>query len=301
VRETAESLTEGVDMSGEVALVTGATSGLGRECARVLALRGARVWMIARDEAKAEACVRDFERTIGEAARRCEIHVHDLSSMRSMRALADAAPRLDRVLLNGGVFGLPFEETEEHFERTYAANYLGHFLLLHRLLERDRLTPSARVVSTLSEGTYLSPFAKVDLELLAKADRGRFSRSAASPSTKILLSLMNVEATRRARDTALRDVRFVGAFPPATLTDNINQGGALGRALGRAFGKLVMRPVEQGAAPLLFSLVTGEVESGRAYGPKPRAVHLPKRATDVEMAQRAWEASERALALPAWP
>jgi NAD(P)-dependent dehydrogenase (short-subunit alcohol dehydrogenase family) len=284
VKQTAESVTRGIDMSGKTALVTGATSGLGRECARVLALRGARVLIGARNKEKGEATARE----IGGEACACE-----LSSMRSMRALAGSIDRVDYVYLNGGVFGVPFELTDEGFERTYAANYLGHFLLVHELRARGALGPGARIVSTLSEGV-LNPLLRVNLELVARPTERAFSKLTASPATKVLLALMAVELARRAPELTM-----VGVCPPATLTDNVNQGGAIVRTVGRALGPVLFKPVEEGATVLAWAAIAPDLIAGRAYGSKLRETKLTSKCTDPERARAAWEATARALGLSA--
>ena len=291
---TAESVTAGLDLSGKRVLVTGATSGLGREAARVFALRGARVWVACRDIDKGRHMVEELE---GEL----EVLPCELTSMGSVRALADSIESADVVMLNAGVFGVPFQLTEDGFERTYAANYLGHFLLVHRLLARGALRPGARIVSTLSEGVH-NPLAKVDLQLLAKPTRGAFSKMMASPATKILLARMAVELTRRAA-TAGVDVCMNGASPPATLTDNVNQGGPVLRALGRAIGPLVFKRVEEGAAVLVWAATSPDLAgvSGKAFGAKLSEASLPDKCTDAELARESWDASVGALDLPSWP
>lgn len=282
MKRTAESVSEGVDLSGKIALVTGSTSGLGRECARVLALRGAHVLLACRNEAKG----RDTARAIGGG----EVRVAELTSMRSMRALADSIERVDLVFLNGGVFGVPFELTEEGFERTYAANYLGHFLLVHRLLSRGALAPGARILSTLSEGVY-HPLARVNDEILAKPSKKLFSKTTASPVTKILLARMAVELARRTTDVSMN-----GVCPPATLTDNVNQTGPILGAIGRAIGPIVFKPVEEGAAVLVWAAIANDLGSGKAFSSKLAETKLPAKCTDPALARASWEATERALA-----
>src|SRR5580658_9659237 len=113
---TGESVTSGLDLSGRRAVVTGANSGLGREYARVLALRGANVGMACRSQERATAVVEDFAREMGrEVAARCDILRCDLADMTSVRGLAAtlmAAGRpIDSLLLNAGVSNRPYKLT----------------------------------------------------------------------------------------------------------------------------------------------------------------------------------------------
>ena len=210
MKPTSVSITEGLDLRGKTAVVTGASSGLGREVARVLALRGARVVLACRNAAKAEQVVRDFEaldRPRGDAAR-CEIVACDTSSMASIRGLAGALAQrqapVDLLFLNAGVFGVPYRLTEEGLEYTHAANYIGHFLLVHLLASSGTFARQARILGTLSEGARL-PWSRFDLDLVTRAgdSEPRFSKMRASPNSKLLLALMMVELTRRIAGTPL--------------------------------------------------------------------------------------------------
>lgn len=294
MKPTAESVTEGVDLSGKTALVTGATSGLGRECARVLALRGARVIIACRDPQKGRAVID----AMGEHGASCEAAPCELTSMRSVRALADSLERADLLFLNAGVFGLPFALTDEGLERTFAANFLGHFLLMHRLLARGALAPGARIVATLSEGV-LNPLVKVDLALLGdpSANARRYSTMGASPATKVLLARVATELSRRAEG-----ITFNSVLPAATLTDNVNQGGAIARAIGPFIGPLLFARVEHGAAVLAWAATSRELagQTAKAFSSKLREVRLPKRCTDPKLARETWDAAERALGLDPW-
>jgi len=306
VKPTAERVTESADLSGKTTLVTGASSGLGRECARVLALRGARVLLVCRNAAKAAQAVNEFGPSIGrEAARRCEIRVCDTAGMDSVRSLigtleAERLP-IDRLFLNAGVFGLPFRLTDDGFEYTYAANYVGHFLLVHGLASAGLLSPAARIVATISDGAYKNPLSRLDLAMLqdAKSSRPRLSNLFASPNSKILLLLMMQEFSRRVEGTRLARVRFNGADPGPTLTDNVNQMGAVLRVLGRIAGPLLLKPVGEGAAVLLWAATSPALEgrTGRLFSHALEEVPMPRKCTDAELAARAWTATEEILGL----
>lgn len=307
MKRTGEDITAGLDLKERTALVTGASSGLGRECARVLALRGARVLLACRNAAKADAVVREFGDAIGrEAAARCEVRACDTASMASVRALAGKilAERrpVDWVFLNAGVFGLPYQLTAEGFEYTCAANYVGHFLLVHTLASGGGLTPRGRLVATISDGAYRNPFSKVDLEMLAHArdNASRFSGSMASPNSKVLLMLMLSEFARRTRDTALAAVTFNGVDPGTTKTDNVNQIGAVLRSAAKLFGGLVFKPVAEGVAPLLWAAISPQLagQSGHLYSHAFEEVaKLPVKCRDPDLAAQAWRATEEALGL----
>jgi NAD(P)-dependent dehydrogenase (short-subunit alcohol dehydrogenase family) len=117
---TAESITQGIDLSGKSALVTGVNSGIGTETMRVLALRGARVIGTARTlEKAAEACTSVPGDTLPVA---CELT--DLDSVRACAAaIRDAGvDTLDIVIANAGIMALPQLEQVNGIEKQFATN-----------------------------------------------------------------------------------------------------------------------------------------------------------------------------------
>jgi NAD(P)-dependent dehydrogenase (short-subunit alcohol dehydrogenase family) len=156
------------DQSGRVAVVTGASGGLGLETAEVLANRGATVVLACRDLGKAEraaARIRDsVGRTrataggTGDSAGRDRVLVIrlDLASLDSVREAAaeirSACPRLDLLINNAGVMAVPQGRTADGFERHFGINHLGHFALTGLVLDRLLDTPCSRIVTVSSIG-----------------------------------------------------------------------------------------------------------------------------------------------------
>jgi NAD(P)-dependent dehydrogenase (short-subunit alcohol dehydrogenase family) len=306
---TGESVTSGLDLSGRRAVITGANSGLGRECARVLALRGANVGMACRSQERATAVVEDFARDMGRGvASRCDVLPCDLADMTSVRNLAAtlvAAGRpIDVLLLNAGVSNQPYSLTADGIEATFAANYLGHFLLLHLLADGGALAPAARIVTPLSSAVHLNPWARADIDMLARPTEhaARFSPLRASPSTKVMLAQMALEFTRRVVGSPLAAAAFVGISPGAVRTGNVNQMGAWARRLILPLLGLLLRPVTEGAAPVLWAATDPELarSSGAVFNRRRQRVRLNRASADATGAQLLWEESERLLGLMPW-
>ncbi len=140
---TATEVTAGVDLAGKTLLVTGVTSGIGLEAMRVLALRGAHVIGTGRSLARArEACGSVVGRTTPLAL--------ELTDYDSVVACAGAVRALgvplDSLVCNAGIMALPKLEQVAGIEKQFATNHLGHFLLVHRLLDALRAAPQGRVV-----------------------------------------------------------------------------------------------------------------------------------------------------------
>ena len=145
---TTDQVLDGIDLAGKVALVTGASGGLGAETARALAARGAAVTLTARDTKKAE----QVAGKIRAAFPRAELAVRSLALDRpdSVRAFAKSWLAENRVLHlllnNAGVMACPLARTPEGWEMQFATNHLGHFLLTALLAPALRAAGGARVV-----------------------------------------------------------------------------------------------------------------------------------------------------------
>jgi len=152
---------EGIDLRGRLALVTGASSGLGAESARALAARGAAVAMTGRDVAKTERVAAAIREQTGNPA--LEVYALHLEALESVRAFARAFlarhSALHLLLANAGVMACPLARTAEGFELQLATNHIGHFLLASLLAPALRAGAPARVVAVSSAG---HQFASVD-------------------------------------------------------------------------------------------------------------------------------------------
>jgi hypothetical protein len=137
------------DLSGRVYLLTGSTSGVGRDAARRLGGRGATVLVHGRDVDAGRAAVSEVEAEGGRAT----FLRADFASLSAVRDLAatvrDSHGPLDGLCNNAGLFTTRTRESEDGFELTFAVNHLAPFLLTHELA--GHLADGARVVTTSSE------------------------------------------------------------------------------------------------------------------------------------------------------
>jgi retinol dehydrogenase-12 len=158
-----------LELDGKACLITGASSGIGRVTAEVLAARGAKVWLACRDSAKSEPVLR----AIAQAGGKAELVALDLSDLDSVRAcakvvLAKAEP-LHVLLNNAGLAGRK-AVTKQGFELTFGVNHLGHFLLTQLLLPKLLEQPHSRVVNVSSKAHYSA--ARIDFEELRQPGKG---------------------------------------------------------------------------------------------------------------------------------
>ncbi len=136
-------------LEGKVALVTGATAGIGFHTAMALALEGARVLVTARDEVRGREAVSQIRSAAGHDS--VELVPADAASVRANIELADhVSARVEElhILVNNAGRVFPERrETAEGFEATLALNFIGPFTLTTRLLPLLSRTASSRVIN----------------------------------------------------------------------------------------------------------------------------------------------------------
>ncbi|XP_060589449.1 retinol dehydrogenase 11-like isoform X4 [Ruditapes philippinarum] len=144
--------TSDVDLSGKVAIVTGANTGIGFHTALDFARRNARVILACRDLVKGQMAVDKIQEETGN--KNVLVMKLDLSLMKSVREFVklfeEKETRLDILVNNAGMAGLPLTKTEEGFEVMFATNHFGHFLLTNLLMDLLKKSQPSRVVNVSS-------------------------------------------------------------------------------------------------------------------------------------------------------
>jgi NAD(P)-dependent dehydrogenase (short-subunit alcohol dehydrogenase family) len=139
-------------IEGKTCLITGGTSGIGKETARALAAMGAHVVIVGRDRTKTDATLEELRRTTGNA--QVDGLVADLSLMADVRRLADEFrsryPALHVLINNAGAVFDVRAVTSEGLERTFALNHMSYFVLTSALLDMLKASAPARIVSVSS-------------------------------------------------------------------------------------------------------------------------------------------------------
>ncbi|MFI7000332.1 SDR family NAD(P)-dependent oxidoreductase [Nocardia sp. NPDC050175] len=199
---TALEVVDGIDLHGKTCVITGASSGLGRESARALAAAGARVVLAARD-AKALAATQQWIGAEVPDARTTAV-VLDLASLADIRlaaaAIADVAPQIHVLMNNAGVMFTPLSRTADGFEIQFGTNHLGHFELTRLLIPQLCAADGARVVILSSDGHRMSD---IDLDDINWHDR-EYDKFRAYGASKTANILHMVELDRRLRDRGVR-------------------------------------------------------------------------------------------------
>ncbi|CAN3130323.1 Short-chain alcohol dehydrogenase [Mycobacterium sp. smrl_JER01] len=199
---TARDIVEGVDLTGKTCVITGASSGLGRESARALASTGAQVILAARNaEALAETARWVREHVPGAGLTTVELDLTSLASIAAAAAaISELTPAVHILMNNAGVMFTPFGRTAEGFEMQFGTNHLGHFELTRLMFPALVAADGARVVNLSSEGHRISD---VDFEdpNWEHRDYDKFAAYGASKTANLLHA---VELDRRLHDSNVR-------------------------------------------------------------------------------------------------
>ncbi|QEU85633.1 oxidoreductase [Streptomyces viridosporus] len=283
---------------GRLAVVTGANSGLGYVAARELARAGARVVLACRSEERGGVAL-DLLRDEVPGAE-AEVRRLDLGDLASVRGFVAALPyeRVDLLLNNAGVMGLPHGTTADGFETQFGVNHLGHFALTGLLLPALLAAPGARVVTVSS---MVHAMANIDARDL-NSER-RYRRWTAYARSKSANLLFTHELARRLTGYG-SDVVAAAAHPGYAAT-NLQTAGP--RAEGRRTVERLMRlgnrflaqSAEVGALPVLYAATAPGVRPDAFVGPSfalwrgaPAPSWRAPWTLDDAMGERLWAASE---------
>ncbi|MFK7927491.1 MAG: SDR family NAD(P)-dependent oxidoreductase [Myxococcota bacterium] len=275
---TAEDVTEGLDLSGKTFLVTGINSGLGFETVRVLAMRGASIIGAARTEAKAAQALAE----LGVDGQPIGCELGDLDSVSA--AAADVQTSLDGLIANAGIMALPERVLIRGIEAQFATNHLGHFHLVTSLL--DRLAPKARVVVVASDAHIKAPDHGIDLDDLGW-ERGYLPWQAygASKLANILFA--------RALSRRLKPGQVANSLHPGVIQTQLGRH-VPDRDAMYARMKRMLKTVEQGAATQCYVATHPREGSTRAtyFSQSRRTKAKHPRAEDDDLAEALWAHSQ---------
>jgi NAD(P)-dependent dehydrogenase (short-subunit alcohol dehydrogenase family) len=272
-------------MVGKVALVTGATSGIGEATAAGLAARGATVVVVGRSAERAAATVARIRRRTPGAT--VESLLADLSSQRDVRRLAEAVTarhdRLHVLVNNAGAVFLRRRESPDGLELTFALNHLAYFLLTTLLLDTLKASAPARVVNVSSDAH--QP-ARLDFDDL-QAERG-YSGFGVYGRSKLANLLFTYELARRLEGTGVT----VNAVHPGVVASRFaTNNGRLARLL-RPLARPFMLSPEQGARTVVYLATSPEVEGVTGqYFVRERPRRSSAASYDRAAAERLWQAS----------
>lgn len=285
---SAAEVTDGLDLSGRTVVITGATSGIGLETMRVLALRGAHVIGTGRTLEKAQAACATIQGEVTPLA----LELTDRAGVVECAGrVKDIAPVIDVLICNAGVMALQRLEKVDGVEKQFATNHLGHFLLAAHLQQAIRAAPQGRVVVLTSGVLTWSSREGIEWDNLSGARD--YDPNRMYGQSKLANALFSLELARRLRGSAATsnavhpgyiETSLFRHYPPSL------------RGFRRLFFSSKGNPIPQGAATSCYVATAPELAavSGHYFtGCKPL---IPDpRATDEAAAAKLWEVSEALL------
>jgi NAD(P)-dependent dehydrogenase (short-subunit alcohol dehydrogenase family) len=297
------------DLSGKLAVVTGANSGLGLGLATRLSAAGADVTMAIRNRTKGEEAAEQIRATVPHA--KLTIKSLDLSSLASVKALGDelnAEGRpIDILVNNAGIMQPPQRETTaDGFELQFGCNHLGHFALTVHVLPLLRAARGARVTSLSSSAARLGGINFGDLQW-----EKRYRATGAYAQSKSANLMFAIELDRKSRQGGWGIVSNA-AHPGLCKTNLQLSGPSHGQQnptllerfyrVSRQLTPFMWQEIDEGILPPLYAATSPEAKGEAFYGPRGFLELAGGGVTDAKILNRAsskadcrrlWDISEQ--------
>lgn len=285
---TAEEVTQGIDLSGKNALVTGCNSGIGYETMRVLAQRGAHVFGTGRTLEKARVACASVEGNTTPLA----LELSDFDScVACAQTFARQSKSLDMLILNAGIGSFTDFEIINGIEKIFVVNYLGHVVLTMNLLPQVQAANHGRLVHVGSQMGYQStPAGGIDFDnLRGEAEYDAFLAYGRSKLANALFSLKLSRMLDPAKTTS-------NVVHPGFVESNIgrNATGVVGFLYNTA-ANIIKKDVAEGAATQVY-VATNPLLAGvsGAYFEdcNPVKINIPNHVFDLALADRLWNETQ---------
>ena len=273
-------------VAGKRVVITGATGGIGLAAAEELAMRGAMLTIVARDESKANAVSRRLA---------ADVVLADLASKAAIRGAADEilsrCERIDVLINNAGAYHTTRHLSPDWIESTWAVNHIAPFLLTNLLLERLKASAPARIITTASQAHMSARIPFDDLD----GERAYAQRHIAGPGfiryaqSKLANVLFTAELARVLAGTGVTANCFHPGMVATGITRELTGAARISMSVIDAFTR---RP-KHGAETLVWLADSPEVDgvTGGYFVDKRRVVPSAE-AQDTDVARRLWDLSE---------
>jgi NAD(P)-dependent dehydrogenase (short-subunit alcohol dehydrogenase family) len=284
------------DLRTRTVVVTGASSGIGKETAVALASSGAKVVMTARDPVRGQVALDEVRsRSDGGQA---QLRMLDLASVASVRAFAEGLladePHLHVLVNNAGLVLSERRVTEDGFEQTFATNHLGPFLLTELLRPRLEASAPARIINVASIAHHA---ARRGIDFDDLQTEQRYSSLKAYSRSKLANVLHTRELARRLDGTGVT----ANALHPGAVASGFgrNEDTVGAEAILMSIAQPFLIIPAAGAATSVFLAMSPEVAAvSGEYFVRSKPARPSKAARDEEAAGRLWHASEQLVAGP---
>ena len=278
-------------MAQRVCMVTGASSGIGKETSKKLAELGATVVMVCRSQKRGERAMSEIKGASGNST--VELMLADFASLDSVRALArrflEKHDSLHVLVNNAGGVSVMRSVTTDGFETTFQVDYLSHFLLTNLLLEVLKKSAPSRIINVSSASHYGGHVNFDDLQM-----KKGYGVMKAYSQAKLAQVLFTYELSRRLVGTGVT----VNSLHPGSVATNIWKGSMGPFSFLGNISRLFLISPEEGAETPVYLASSPEVEavSGKYYDHKREKQSSPE-SRDQAMAKRLWDESEKMTGL----
>ncbi|MEE6492064.1 hypothetical protein FKM82_016464 [Ascaphus truei] len=277
-------------LHGKVVIITGANTGIGKETARDLARRGARVIIACRDVLKGEGAACEIRASTGNE--QVIVRKLDLANTKSIREFAENIQKDEKkihiLINNAGVMICPYSKTEDGFEMQIGTNHFGHFLLTYLLLDLLKQSAPSRIVN-VSSLAHL--FGKINFDDLHSEKS--YSSSLAYCQSKLANVLFTRELARRLQGAGVT----VNSLHPGSIHSELTRHSVILRNLWKVFSFFLKTPVE-GAQTSIHCAVAEELESvSGKYFSDCSPAYVSSNGRNDETARKLWDTSCKILGI----
>lgn len=273
-----------------ICIITGATDGIGKRTAEVLARKGYELALVGRNEEKGLAVVSELQKKTGHADIR--FFKADLSSIKQVKKLSEniqnAYDHIDVLINNAGAYFHNFLKTPEGNERTFSLNHLAYFQLTNRLIPLLSEAPAGRIVNVASNAHFRN-----DLDFENLQGLTNYSGWTEYCRSKLSNIMFTYELHERLKSKNLS----VNALHPGFIKSQfgMNNHGFF-KGLLSFSQKLFAINIEEGAKTSIYLASAPEVEGvSGLYFYKCKAINSSKQSKDITKQRKLWQKSEELI------
>jgi len=277
-------------LDDQVAIITGANSGIGKETAREFIKRGAKVILACRDEQKGQATARELGREGGKVV----FMRLDLAKLSSVEEFCKRIQReeasIDILVNNAGVFCLEKVMTEDGYELQFQVNHLGHFLLTNLLMDKLKAKDGGRIINVSSVAHWMSIGIPQDVNW----EYVRYNGFLAYSNSKLANVLFSTELIKRLKGSSVS----VYSLHPGGVATNLGRNIApyipdqISGPIASAFNYMAKSPAD-GAKTTLYCALAPNLPSG--YYDDMQKGWMSPLGKNMEMTRTLWSQSEELL------
>ncbi|CAM1305826.1 Uncharacterised protein g4183 [Pycnogonum litorale] len=279
-------------LDGKVAIVTGANTGIGKETARNLLRRGAKVILACRDVRRAEMAAADL-RVASDGNGSAVVKKLDLASFQSVRDFCkdvlDAEKEIHLLINNAGVALCPELKTEDGNEMQFGVNHLGHFLLTHLLLDRLKESAPARIVTVASRAHEKGKINFGNLNLKGEYDYGE-----AYCQSKLANVLFTRELNKRLKGAGVSAFCLHPGVVETEIFRHLFDNKPYIKRILSLIAKIIVKTSEEGSQTSVYCAVEEGIEKySGCYFSDCKVKFASVEGRDDDAAEKLWKLSER--------